>query len=74
MELWDLYNENRELTGRDHIRGEEVPQGQIAEYIKNQQKEDKMGEQLECRRLARSRGASNSPGAAGGPHYVLRQE
>ncbi len=27
MELWDLYNENRELTGRDHIRGEEVPQG-----------------------------------------------
>lgn len=27
MELWDLYNKNRELTGRDHIRGEEVPQG-----------------------------------------------
>ncbi len=27
MELWDLYNENRELTGRDHIRGEKVPQG-----------------------------------------------
>ena len=27
MELWDLYNERRELTGRDHIRGEEVPQG-----------------------------------------------
>ncbi len=27
MELWDLYNENRELTGRDHIRGEEVHQG-----------------------------------------------
>lgn len=27
MELWDLYNENRELTGRDHIRGEEMPQG-----------------------------------------------
>lgn len=27
MELWDLYNENRELTGRDHIRGEEIPQG-----------------------------------------------
>ncbi len=26
MELWDLYNERRELTGRDHIRGEEVPQ------------------------------------------------
>ena len=27
MELWDLYNERRELTGRDHIRGEEVSQG-----------------------------------------------
>ena len=27
MELWDLYNEHRELTGRDHIRGEEIPQG-----------------------------------------------
>lgn len=27
MELWDLYNEKRELTGLDHIRGEEVPQG-----------------------------------------------
>ena len=27
MEFWDLYNERRELTGRDHVRGEEVPQG-----------------------------------------------
>ena len=27
MELWDLYNERRELTGRDHVRGENVPQG-----------------------------------------------
>lgn len=27
MELWDLYNERRELTGRDHTRGEEIPQG-----------------------------------------------
>lgn len=27
MELWDLYNKNRELTGRDHIRGEEIPRG-----------------------------------------------
>ncbi|MGN0675089.1 MAG: NUDIX domain-containing protein [Oscillospiraceae bacterium] len=25
MELWDLYNENGELTGKDHIRGEELP-------------------------------------------------
>ncbi len=27
MELWDLYNENRECTGRTHIRGEKIPQG-----------------------------------------------
>lgn len=26
MELWDLYNENRELLGRDQIRGEEIPE------------------------------------------------
>ena len=25
LEIWDLYNEQRELTGRDHIRGEEIP-------------------------------------------------
>ena len=27
MELWDLYTENRERTGRTHIRGEEIPEG-----------------------------------------------
>ena len=27
MELWDLYTENREPTGRTHIRGEEIPDG-----------------------------------------------
>lgn len=27
MELWDLYNKNRELVGCDHIRGAEIPQG-----------------------------------------------
>lgn len=27
MEIWDLYNEKRELTGKTHIRGQEVPQG-----------------------------------------------
>ena len=27
MELWDLYTENREPTGRTHIRGEEIPEG-----------------------------------------------
>lgn len=27
MELWDLYNEKRELTGPEHVRGVEIPQG-----------------------------------------------
>lgn len=27
MELWDLYDKNRNLTGRDHVRGAEIPQG-----------------------------------------------
>ncbi len=25
MELWDLYNEHRERIGKDHIRGQELP-------------------------------------------------
>jgi len=27
MEIWDLYNDRRELTGLRHIRGERIPQG-----------------------------------------------
>ena len=27
MEIWNLYNERRELTGRTHTRGEAIPQG-----------------------------------------------
>ena len=27
MELWDLYTESRRLTGKTHIRGEEIPDG-----------------------------------------------
>lgn len=27
VEIWDLYNERRELTGRDHARGEAIPDG-----------------------------------------------
>ena len=26
MEIWDLYTERRELTGKTHIRGEKIPQ------------------------------------------------
>lgn len=25
MEIWDLYDENRRLTGKTHIRGQEIP-------------------------------------------------
>lgn len=27
MEVWDLYNEHRERTGRSHIRGDAIPDG-----------------------------------------------
>lgn len=27
MELWDLYDKNRQMTGMTHVRGEEIPQG-----------------------------------------------
>ena len=27
MELWDLYTEDRKLTGLTHVRGEEIPKG-----------------------------------------------
>ncbi len=27
MELWDLYDKDRNLLGKDHIRGEEIPKG-----------------------------------------------
>lgn len=27
MEKWDLYTKYREKTGREHIRGEKIPEG-----------------------------------------------
>lgn len=27
IEIWDLYDKQRHLVGRDHIRGEKIPQG-----------------------------------------------
>ena len=27
MEIWDLYTELREVTGKEHIRGEVIPEG-----------------------------------------------
>lgn len=51
MELWDLYNERRELTGREHIRGEEVPHGYyhlvVHVWIRNSK-----GNYLICQRSA----------------------
>ncbi|MBC8922760.1 NUDIX hydrolase, partial [Escherichia coli] len=29
MEEWDLLNENRELTGKTHIRGEKLAPGEL---------------------------------------------
>ena len=51
MEIWDLYNEKRELTGLEHIRGEEIPEGYyhlvVHVWIRNRQ-----GEYLISRRSA----------------------
>ena len=27
MEKWDLYTKHREKTGKEHIRGEKIPEG-----------------------------------------------
>lgn len=39
MELWDLYTEDRELTGKEHIRGEKLPENMyhlvVHVWIKN---------------------------------------
>ena len=39
MEVWDLYTERREPTGRTHVRGEEIPYGSyhivVHVWIKN---------------------------------------
>ena len=39
MELWDLYTEDRKITGKEHIRGEELPENMyhlvVHVWIKN---------------------------------------
>lgn len=51
MEIWDLYDEKRKLTGRTHIRGEELPDGcyhlVVHVWIRNS-----MGEYLISQRAA----------------------
>lgn len=41
MELWDLYDEHREKTGRTHIRGQKIPEGYyhlvVHVWIRNKQ-------------------------------------
>lgn len=43
MELWDLYTEDRQLTGNTHIRGKELPDGAyhlvVHVWIRNQKGE-----------------------------------
>ncbi len=53
MEIWDLYTERRKLTGKEHIRGERIPQGYYhlvvhvwirngnGEYLISQRSEDR---------------------------------
>lgn len=33
MEIWDIYNENREKTGKTHIRGEEMQEGDFHQVV-----------------------------------------
>ena len=51
MEIWDLYDEHGKLTGKDHIRGEKVPDGYfhlvVHVWIKNSK-----GEYLIAQRAA----------------------
>lgn len=51
MEIWDLYNEKRQRTGLEHIRGEEIPEGYyhlvVHVWIRNRK-----GEYLISRRSA----------------------
>lgn len=41
MELWDLYDANRQLIGKDHVRGEVIPEGTyhlvVHVWIKNRE-------------------------------------
>lgn len=43
MEIWDLYNQDREIVGLDHVRGSEIPQGYyhlvVHVWIKNSKDE-----------------------------------
>lgn len=62
MEIWDLYNERRERTGSEQIRGEEIPEGYYhlvvhvwirnsrGEYLISQRSEDRPTDPLkwEC--------------------------
>lgn len=53
MELWDLYTENRAVTGRIHVRGESIPTGYyhlvIHVWIRNSRGEYLISQRAESR-------------------------
>lgn len=54
MELWDLYNEKREKTGTDHVRGEKIPDGfyhlVVHVWIRNKKGEYLISQRSESRK------------------------
>jgi len=52
-EIWDLYNDLREVTGKEHIRGEEIPEGYyhlvVHVWIKNKKGEYLISQRSEDR-------------------------
>lgn len=53
MELWDLYTEDRDLTGKEHIRGDELPENMyhlvVHVWIKNSKGEYLISQRSENR-------------------------
>ena len=53
MEIWDLYTELREVTGKEHIRGEVIPEGYyhlvVHVWIKNKKGEYLISQRSEDR-------------------------
>ena len=53
LEIWDLYNELREVTGKEHIRGKEIPEGYyhlvVHVWIKNKKGEYLISQRSEDR-------------------------
>lgn len=54
MELWDLYDVNRNRTGQDHVRGEAIPEGRyhlvVHAWIRNSRGEYLISQRSESRK------------------------